>query len=820
MPTVLRAFLLIKTSDSWSVTVHRDLESVLSEWKSRISPERSVGFLHVGFDRPPSKDFDDIASAYPGRLLVTGAAKFALPHGFGSSREKVGDVDVVPVFLGTRGWGYEVDEETEVPTLTKEPVNSFSGWLEYFAAEFPDEAKLLRKFGIYEDESYILREENLEDRLRVILGKFRIQFFLKNEDYNLCSLARAAPPWLSQRPLSTIDLSVRATNVFERMGINSVKDLGALTIGTLFETPNFGKKTAKDVLEALEIALSDGPAFEERKIAAAEKSRLFEAIQSSLQDRSERERDIVFRRMGLISPSETLQQIADGYNLTRERVRQLESKAVKLMVRTEYWDDLLALKLNQILDDRDYPIPVRGIEAIDPWFEGISERGDTLRYILENVCDVNVRVITIDGVDYFSSLDQEKWEKTVRDAKGILSAGVDKNWSRQHCQALVDGLIPENAKEFRAFLWEEAAKLCHFVLDESDQEVLTAYGRGAEQSILAVLMSSDRPLHFTELAEIATQTTGREIDVRRAHHAAAEVGLLLGRGTFGVDRHLPLTKDEMENLAEIAIEIVQTGPHGRQWHTNEILSIISEQGQFSEKVDKYILDVALQRSEALERLGRMVWANGHDVSARIDLKQAIVALLKDEGRPLKAKEIREKLTALRGVNEYFQIPAADPLIRIAPGVWGLNDRDISVKRLEQQDLIERVLVRIRQRGFGIHISEISELELPELNKISGETLFSLAVVDPRLKTDVSQHLFLTEWGKSRRLSMREAVESVLQRSNHKLSYDEIVERTQNQIRRVAPRQAISACLQSLDAVHDIETGMWVLPLERDDDDES
>ncbi len=814
MPTVLRAFLLLRNPDSsWSVSVHRDLESVLSEWKSRLLPERSVGVLHLGFDRPPSKDFDEIALAYPGRLLVTGAAKFGLPHGFGSSCEKVGDVETLPIFLGTRGWGYEVDEATEIPAVPSEPPKLFSGWLKSFVFEFPEEADVLQRFGIYDDENYIRLEEKLEHRIRVILGKFRIKFLLEGVEYNLCTLARAAPPWLSHRPLSTINLSVRATNVFERIGVDYVSDLGSLAITTLFETPNFGKKSAKDVLEALEIALSEGPAFEERKIAAAEKTSLFEAIQRSLQDSPERERDIVFRRMGLFSSSETLQQIADGYNITRERVRQLENKTVKHMVRTEYWDDLLTLKLDQILRDRNFPIPVSGIEAIDAWFEGISERGDALQYILENVCDVKVRVICINGVDYFSLLDQEKWEQAVREAKGILSAGAGKDWSKEHCEALVSGLVPEDAREFRSFLWDEASKLCHFAVDDTGQEVLTTYGRGAEQSIQAILMSSERPLHFTEIAEIATKTTGREVDVRRAHHAAAEVGLLFGRGTYGVDRHLPLTMDEMDSLAESALEIVQAGPDARQWHTNEILSVLSEQGQASDKVDKYILDLALHRSGGLDRLGRMVWVTNIDASARIDLRQAIIAFLKDEGRPLKTKEIRQRLVALRGVNEHFQIPAADPLIRIGPGFWGLNDRDIAIKRSEQPSLIDEVVSKLKQRGSGIHSSEIRELGISDIEEISVETLFSISTEDARLKTDVAQHLFLSEWGGARRLNTREAVEFVLRNSDRELSYDDIVALTQRQVLRAIPRQAISACLQSLDAVHDVETGRWRMPEE-------
>ena len=59
----------------------------------------------------------------------------------------------------------------------------------------------------------------------------------------------------------------------------------------------------------------------------------------------------------------------------------------------------------------------------------------------------------------------------------------------------------------------------------------------------------------------------------------------------------------------------------------------------------------------LKRLGRMIWKEvdaGDEVSC-IDVRQAIISLLQQAGRPLQTDEIRQRLVAFRGVNEYFQI---------------------------------------------------------------------------------------------------------------------------------------------------------------------
>lgn len=83
METPLRAFLMIRSSDgTWTVTVCRDLDSIMHAWKTRRNPESEVAVLHIGFERPPSQTFEKIATAYLGRMLLTAAARHALPVAF------------------------------------------------------------------------------------------------------------------------------------------------------------------------------------------------------------------------------------------------------------------------------------------------------------------------------------------------------------------------------------------------------------------------------------------------------------------------------------------------------------------------------------------------------------------------------------------------------------------------------------------------------------------------------------------------------------------------------------------------------------------
>ena len=106
METPLRAFLMMRSSDgTWTVTVCRDLGAIMRTWRGRKMSNWDAAVLHVGFDRPPSHSFDKIAAAYPGYMLLTGAAKFSLPNSFVASATSVGVAEYIEVFIGLQGWG-------------------------------------------------------------------------------------------------------------------------------------------------------------------------------------------------------------------------------------------------------------------------------------------------------------------------------------------------------------------------------------------------------------------------------------------------------------------------------------------------------------------------------------------------------------------------------------------------------------------------------------------------------------------------------------------------------------------------------------------
>lgn len=821
MSLPIRAFLMVRSGPSdWAVEVCRDLDAVMAAWLRRADTS-APAVLHIGFDRPHSAAFEEIASAYPGRMLLTASAKYGVPNQFDASESPVGQVGHLPIYLALRGWGYvETDSAKLEPTKVQLQVDSqaWSDWLIGFTHARPEFLEDLATAQVVSEASYLLNEAALPWEVRYRSGLFRYGHLIGGEDDDPCAIVRAAPPWLRSRKLEEIDLTVRLQNVFNRAQFTIVGDIGQVTLSDLFKMSNFGRKSVRDLKKVLLDAMEQGPRSGADVVlpgssgdqSAQALPTLLAELHRTLALCEPRERDILVRRMGLGCRAETLQGVADDYSITRERIRQIEAKATKRIIRQENWDDVLATKMERLLANRDYPLPVLGLEAVDVWFSGVSEESDAFCYLLENFCGNRVSIVEIAGVQYIGFLTQDEWQEALSQGTRILKYAGDKNWSDEHVQSLLHPALPERAREFRSLMWAELSKQCHFSVGENGKRVLASFGRGVEPAVEAVLADADTPLHYSEIAERLAKRLSKAIDIRRAHSAAANVGILLGRGVFGAEKHLNASPRELQRIADEASGIILNGPDGKQWHSAEILAGLIEGGFAGEHLNKYVVDYALRKASGLTRLGRMAWTASDDIAAsdRIDIREAVQSLVFDAGRPLTTAEIRQRLVALRGVNDTFQFSFSDPLIRVGPGLWGLNDRDVPVARSDQHALIDHLVATLKSKGQGMHISEVpSDLDRP-WSEITPQIVFSLGILDQRLRVSVGQFLYLNEWGEPRRETIFQIVQRLVDRANCSFTSSDIITQIERESTLPIDTSHVSSCIRSAGATYDAITRTW------------
>ena len=872
----LRAFLLVRQArEEWAVSVHRDLESLIAAWKPFEGQEVATGIVHVGFGRPDTEAFEETAERYPGRMLLTASARYALGLLGDCAPQVAGEANQLPLYVALSGWGYTAKADeiglAQAHSLTfpsSQAIYADEGgaqnearanghedeqinwpiqpnWIQSLSSIDPELLEIAKNAGITDEKSYLRREQLLDAAPRARLGHYRLQILLEKKDtQNPIEIARCSPPWLLVRTILSLGLPVRAENSLRVAHIHRVIDLARFfRQGGLLDLPNFGMKMYRDVAKTLMAVLHEGSlglmtgatvpttndetpekpsGGDEAKgnadIALSRGSTFVEALEVAIKGLPKGRDVIVKSRMGFAGKHSTLQEIGDVMGVTRERIRQIEARAIRTLSAQPLWSVAVVPKIEAMLADRTEPLPLLGLDVFDPWFRGVEDIAEPFGYCLKHFCDGRLSLIRASNQIFVSHLTPVEWDKVVDQGEKTLEAAVGQNWRLSHARSMIDGLLSCKGEELRPELWAAITPYARFASVDEGEPVLVTYGRGVEHLVGAILANSDRPLHYTEIARKITEQFDRPIEARYTHVCVARVGLLYGRGTYGLMKHFPLSDDEADLVVAEAEHLIESSKVGRQWHCNGICEALAERGiDFEGRLNPYVANIALQRSKSLAYLGRLVWSAAADrklTSAhRIDVHQAIASLLRDEGRPMNYREIREKLVKERGLSDYFQIFPGDLLIRLGPGIWGLLDRDLPLTESDQETVFDEIEEILRQRQSGLHVTEIVGVltKTRQLTKqIDGTTLIALAQRAGRMRVSFGQYIYLPEWGGPRRMQLADAIKTALERSQNGLRAQELVEAASTLISRPINPQNIYGPLSAIGAEWSEKSGRWSL----------
>lgn len=694
------------------------------------------------------------------------------------------------------------------------------------------------------------RESNTE------ISRFTTLFGEPPSPENILAGLCYAPAGFLELSMESLNLSTRTSNVFRNYSIHQVKDLVHYDETTLLALVNMGRGSVREVIMKLfqawfidpagmaiymgdqpEIVLSSSQetckkseaALEEDPVHPVYSHNLKQGIAAALSLLTEDQAKIMRMRMGISGRAMTLQEIGDIIGVSRERIRQIERKCVQKLARLPIWKQELEVRLEGILSEREEALPLVGLDILDSWFQGFENSEDLFEFIFDNFCRSRFFLVREQGQVWVSKISQKRWNEVIRLSRQLLEARLSLAITEEDARTAVDALLIGAGEELRSELWAEVTKWAQFIALDNGIRRLVSLGSGTENLVEAILIDSDRPLHYVEIAERVQQKHGCTVDVRRVHNAAANVGLLLGRGTYGLIQHFPLLDPEVRLLVAEVEDLIESADPQKQWHCSEICAAMEERGLgFDERLTPYVMNIALERSKCLVNLGRMIWASrstGFRSSAnRIDIHQAIVSLLQTEGRPLPTGEIRRRLARERGVNDYFQIQSEGPLIRVGSGIWGLVDRDLPFSEASAKAIMDEIEQILEVRGKGLHVTEI----LGALQKtadlarnVKDATLFlALAQRTDRMRTDKGEYVYLADWEGSRRLSTREAIRLVLKGAGALgVTLDEVAMEVQALIERPLARNQIGYNVRNIGACYDEKTKRWSLSAKEEASDE-
>jgi hypothetical protein len=718
------------------------------------------------------------------------------------------------------------------------------------------------KIPILNDTHYLERESLLTPEIRDRLAAFRfgqMQGIHPSPETMIRGL-QFAPPWLLQVSTEALDLSVRARKRLVAVEAETVSDISQIGPDGLVKINGLGQKSLVDIAQAIFEAFEAGSSycvkrkFERRTgvqntsgkglrisrepkeptpgVAKAndidEPKSFLETLQTSFSLLDDRSASVLRQRMGVGGSRKTLEEIASAYSLTRVRVRPLEAKAVKRIVsRMPLWTSRFQLGLEEMLEGRPTPLPLVGLSVLDPWFIGSDKMQKYFGYSLEHfIKGSDLNLLHIEGHAYVSKLRQDEWEEAERSAK-VLLASLSKQRSspvERDVKVVIDSQLNGRGEELRPLLWEIATRQAYFSQGSSGDRVLVSFGAGAEAVVEAVLAESANPLHYSEIAKLCAKK-GRAIDMRHVLNATANVGFLLGRGIYGLAKHIDFSQAEQDRILEEVEDMLSESP-GRQWHAAEICDELEARGlDFQGRLSEYHLNAILRSSKVLAYLKRMVWAantvDALGTSDRKNIWQAIVGLLRAHGSPMATSDIRECISRDRGLGPHFQIHQSDPLIRVGENRWGILWRDVPIPESEAEDIVDELISLLERRGKGLHVTEI----VPSLKGTNGSLseldpilLVGLAIRRQRVKTGHGGYIYLAEWGESRRMTVSQAVEQAFDSFPCGVAVAAVAKKASELLdRNVATNSATSVLMEI--GRYDPEQRLWLRSTEEEADEE-
>ena len=330
--SALKLYLIVvNNSRVEEIVTVRELDDLRQAWSGR-SGMCETAIIHSGFTRPHVDQLVELPGITSGKVLYSGAVKWALPQIYKNSVNAVMHIKlnetITPCYLALNQWGYEIDEP-EVDPILLQPA--------------------------FEPESEV-------------------------------------DPIMS-RPIDDLKLTVRSTHC---MGANSIYYIGELVQRTeveLLKMPNLGKTSLQEIKDALAAyGLSLGTKLEnwppaelgempediiDKSYLARLNSQvaqlpLINHLERTLDGLDEVDRIVLQGRLGYKGKILTLEEIGEKLDVTRERVRQRQKKYIDRIIAQEYWDDMIGISIGQLLLDRGDPLVLELLDIEDAWFKGFE----------------------------------------------------------------------------------------------------------------------------------------------------------------------------------------------------------------------------------------------------------------------------------------------------------------------------------------------------------------------------------------------------------------------------------------------------------------
>lgn len=406
-------------------------------------------------------------------------------------------------------------------------------------------------------------------------------------------------------------------------------------------------------------------AVERQKILLAEEAPLIEHIETSIDSLlSDRQKHVVTLRLGLDGGQpKTLENVGESLGVTRERIRQIEVKALSKVERVALWDDVFRDTMATIVQEHGPLLETSFLSNANIWFEGFELNREGWRLFLKFFAP-GYAVQTIDDRDFLIAADGG-------DAAVALAKKM-KSFARRLTPALFEVKIQEEIE--KAGIQQSYFRALCISLGEVEGHNVRAIAR-------QFIDEATEPFAIEDFIEFAIKNNVQIRDHRYIENYFGENSIVVDRRPtrYLAPHRLGLTQTVIDAICNQFYQYwLDNFLPERIFQANEVKGWLSKRGLvFKENMTDWWA-VAPLKADSLSRFSHNklritlseAWSEGTKPPS---LSSLIEEILRVAGEPLPLSEIKSRLYPTAGWPTSGQIHESGAIRRVGQGVFALRE---------------------------------------------------------------------------------------------------------------------------------------------------
>ena len=471
------------------------------------------------------------------------------------------------------------------------------------------------------------------------------------------------------------NLSVRTKNALKKNGIHTIKNLidfvRIYSFERLLKFDGFGVNSLDEIKKIIFFNVTNSN--DDERIIIKKKTKNFiealskesfikfkESIEKGFDD--EKMRYVAINRLALDGSQLTLEQIAKKYNVTRERIRQIETQVKKIIfTHSNNISAFIDERISLLRESLQRPLTFNNLKIQDDWFLGINSK-----VTLEELLAINY-----DPVNSVNDFENQviiscTGKNSLKESMDII---IDKLFSenidnKDDIEKIVKLHIPTRASELRGWASKYLIDNYFSLNAVTSKLVINSSDRinTKTSSVGSIIINSPEPIHKKEiLRQIVkldpTITKLRQIETVLMH---TKNTYLYAPSTYGTIDHLGLSNNEINEISDDCINLIYEINPNKQWGQKELLKLLQKSSSKAlfKNLDQYKLGIVLKIDGKLKPLGRgaFVLPEMTDIAnKKIDKSELLIDILESSSTPLSANNIKEKLELIAPSAGTYQI---------------------------------------------------------------------------------------------------------------------------------------------------------------------